>query len=75
MAPRCRGPKSVHGVDTKVVLSAIECWQVWRLKILPDTQEVTTIGGPYEGDWLWHGGILSEVDGNVYAIPSNAKGY
>ena len=35
---------------------------------------MTTIGGPFPGDWMWHGGVLSEIDGNIYAIPCNANG-
>jgi len=42
------------------------------LRIDPATQEVTTIGGPFSGDWLWHGGNLAS-DGNIYAIPCNAE--
>jgi len=29
------------------------------LKVDPATKEVTTFGGPFEGDWLWHGGALT----------------
>lgn len=42
------------------------------LRIDPARQEVTTIGGPFRGDWLWHGGNLAR-DGNIYAIPANAE--
>lgn len=42
------------------------------LKIDPVTQEVTTFGGPWPGDWKWHGGVLAG-DGCIYAIPQKAE--
>uniref|UniRef100_A0A7S4Q9U4 DUF6923 domain-containing protein n=1 Tax=Alexandrium monilatum TaxID=311494 RepID=A0A7S4Q9U4_9DINO len=42
------------------------------LKIVPSTQEVTTIGGPFKGQWKWHGGVLAG-DGRIYGIPCNAE--
>lgn len=42
------------------------------LKITPETQEVTTVGGPFRGQWKWHGGVLAR-DGNIYCIPCNAE--
>lgn len=41
------------------------------LRIDPATQEVSTIGGPFTGDWKWHGGNLAS-DGMIYGIPANA---
>eukprot|EP00945_MAST-04E_sp_MAST-4E-sp1_P008010 g8010.t1 len=67
-------PKSYTGTTQKLYCLPSNGGKYGVLKILPDTHEVSTIGGPYEGDWLWHGGVLSEVDGNVYAIPCNATG-
>lgn len=32
---------------------------------------ISTFGGPFHGDWLWHGGNLAS-DGYVYGIPANA---
>uniref|UniRef100_A0A061RHK2 A1 cistron-splicing factor AAR2 n=1 Tax=Tetraselmis sp. GSL018 TaxID=582737 RepID=A0A061RHK2_9CHLO len=29
------------------------------LRIDPATQSVATVGGPFSGDWLWHGGALA----------------
>lgn len=37
------------------------------------TDEVTTIGGPLEGQWKWHGGVLG-ADGAIYGIPCNSEG-
>eukprot|EP00873_Tetraselmis_striata_P025574 jgi/Tetstr1/445838/TSEL_033478.t1 len=42
------------------------------LRIDPATGGVTTIGGPFKGDWLWHGGNLAS-DGCIYGIPANAE--
>lgn len=42
------------------------------LKIDPKTQEVTTFGGPWPGNWKWHGGVLAP-DGCIYGIPQMAE--
>ncbi|CAK9117263.1 unnamed protein product [Durusdinium trenchii] len=43
------------------------------LKILPEKEEVVTIGPRFEGHNKWQNGFVGK-DGNVYAIPCNAPG-
>jgi hypothetical protein len=43
------------------------------IKINPETQEVTTIGGPFEGRQKWYGGLKSS-NGCIYGIPQRASG-
>ena len=84
IGPEYKGPfKWLRGVEVPASVTgsvqAIYCMpsnggKYGVLKILPDTDLVTTIGGPFPGDWMWHGGVLSEVDNCIYAIPCNADG-
>ena len=67
-------PASVTGQNQEIYCMPSNGGKYGILKISPDTDTVTTIGGSFPGDWMWHGGVLSEVDGNIYAIPCNANG-
>ena len=67
-------PASVTGNKQEIYCMPSNGGKYGVLKISPDTDAVTTIGGPFPGDWMWHGGVLSEIDGNIYAIPCNANG-
>lgn len=49
----------------------IPCHAETILKITP-TGEVTTFGGPFPGEWKWHGAVTGP-DGNIYCIPQMAE--
>ena len=55
-------------VSLSYLPQGIPCHADSVLKIVPETGEVTTIGGPFPGDWKWHGAVLAS-DGCIYGIP------
>lgn len=76
IGPSFRGQfKWLRGVDVPPMVMGAEAFPAGAcfalpsnassvLKIDPATHTVTTFGGPFEGDWLWHGGALA-ADGCV----------
>jgi len=60
--------KWLRGIAYGDFIYGVPCHAESVLKINTKTQEVTTFGGPWPGDWKWHGGVLAD-DGCIYGIP------